>query len=89
MILLKPRRRFQCLTPGLNQSINVLPKSGIGQLTFNLIARGRLQDNPGILCDLPKLGIELPPHIVSGVIPRPAQIQGKLRQGIEPVDFSG
>ena len=34
-------------------------------------------------------GIKLPPHFVGGMIPRPAQIQGKLRQGIEPLDFRG
>jgi hypothetical protein len=32
---------------------------------------------------------KLPPHFVGSVIPRPAHIQGKLRQGIEPLDFRG
>ena len=41
------------------------------------------------MSDLPQLGIKLPPHFVGGMIPRPAQIQGKLRQGVEPLDFSG
>jgi hypothetical protein len=39
--------------------------------------------------DLPQFGIKLPPHFVSGMIPRPVHIQGEFRQGIESVDFRG
>ena len=39
--------------------------------------------------DLPQFGIKLPPHFVGGMIPRPAHIQGQLRQGIESLDFRG
>jgi len=35
--------------------------------------------------DLPQLGIQLPPYFVGRVVPRPMHIQGKLRQGIEPL----
>ena len=39
--------------------------------------------------EFPQLGIKLPPHFVGGMIPRPAHIQGQLRQGIESLDFRG
>src|SRR5208337_2718096 len=32
---------------------------------------------------------KLPPHFVGRMIPRPAHIQGQLRQGIESFDFRG
>ncbi len=89
MILLKPRGRLQRLAPGLHQAINVLAKNGIGQHTLDLVARDRLQDNPGVVRDFPEFGIKLPPHFVGSMIPRPAQIQGQLRQGIESIDFRG
>ena len=89
MILLKPRGRLQRFPPGLHQAINVLAKNGVGQHALDPVARDRLQDHPGVMRDLPQFGIKLPPHFVGGMIPRPAQIQGKLRQGIEPLDFRG
>jgi hypothetical protein len=39
--------------------------------------------------DFPQFGIKLPPHFVGSMIPGPAHIQGKLSQGIEPLDFRG
>jgi hypothetical protein len=39
--------------------------------------------------DLPQFGIELPPHFVGGMIPRPMHIQGEFRQGTESLDFRG
>ncbi len=89
MILLKPRGRLRRLPPGLHQVIDVLAKSGIGQHALDLVARDRLQDDPGVMRDLPQCGIKLPPHFVGGMIPRPAHIQGQLRQGIESLDFGG
>ena len=89
MILLKPRGRLRRLPPGLHQVINVLAKNGIGQHALDLVARDRLQDNPGVMRDFPQFGIKLPPHFVGGMIPRPAHIQGQLRQGIESLDFRG
>ena len=50
-------------------------------------ARDSLQDHPGIMCDGPQFRIKLPPHFVGSMIPRPAQIQGQLSQGIEPLNF--
>src|ERR1051326_13182 len=41
------------------------------------------------MCDFPQFGIKLPPYVVGGMVPRPAHIQGKFRQGIEPLDFGG
>ena len=89
MVLLKPRRRLRRLPPGLHQVIDVLAEGGIGQHALELVARDRLQDDPGVMRDLPQCGIELPPHFVGGMIPRPAHIQGQLRQGIESLDFRG
>ena len=89
MILLKPRGRLRRLTLGSQQVINVLAESRIGQHALELVPRDRLQDNPGILREFPQRGIKLPPHFVGGMIPRPAHIQGKLRQGIEPLDVRG
>src|ERR1035438_4207233 len=39
--------------------------------------------------DLPQFGIQLPPYFVGRMIPRPMHIQGKFRQGIEPLDLRG
>ena len=87
MILLKPRGRLQCFPPGLHSVINILAKNRVGQHAIDLVARDRLKDHPGVMRDPPKFGIKLPPHFVGGMIPRPAHIQGKLSQGIEPLDF--
>ena len=77
------------MTCSSQQVINVFAKNGIGQHALDLVARDRLQDNPGVVRDFPQFGIKLPPHFVGSVIPRPAHIQGKFRQGIEPLDFRG
>ena len=89
MILLKPRGRLRRLPAGFDQAIDVFPENGIGQHALDLVARDRLQDDPGVMRDLPQFGIELPPHFVGSVIPRPAHIQGEFRQGIESLDFGG
>ena len=89
MGLLKPRGRFRRLPPGLHQVIDLLAESGIGQHALDLVPRDRLQDNPGVMSEFPQFGIKLPPHFVGRMIPRPAHIQGKLGQGIEPLDFRG
>ena len=89
MILLKPRGRLRRLPSGFDQVIDVLAENGIGQHALDLVARDRLQDDPGVVRDLPQFGIKLPPHFVGGMIPRPAHIQGQFRQGIEPLDFRG
>src|SRR6202035_5771960 len=51
--------------------------------------RDRLQDNPGVLRELPQRRIELPPHCVGAMVPRGVQIQSQLREGIEPVNLRG
>ena len=76
-------------TLGSQEVINVLTESRIGQHMFELVPRDRLQDNPRILREVPQGGIKRAPHFVGGMVPRPAHIQGKLRQGIEPLDFRG
>jgi hypothetical protein len=77
------------MTRSSEKIISAFAKNGIGQHAFDLITRDGLQDNPGVMCNFPQFGIKVPPHLVGSVIPRPAHIQGKLRQGIEPVDFRG
>ena len=83
MMLLKPRGRLRCLTLGSQQVINVLAKGRIGQHPLEFVLRDSLQDHPGVLRELPQRGIKLPPHFVGAMIPRPAQVQRQLRQGIE------
>jgi hypothetical protein len=39
--------------------------------------------------EFPQFGIKVPPHSVSGMIPRRAHIQRKLGQGIKSFDFRG
>ena len=87
MMLLKPRGRLRRLTLGLQQRIDRSYGSRVGQSALESVPRDRLQDNPGVMRELPKLGIELPPHFVGGMVPRRAHIQGKLGQGIEALDF--
>ncbi len=89
MAVLKPRRRFRRLLTYFDQTIYAFTENGIGQHALNLVARDRLQDDPGVVCNLPQLRIELPPHFVGGVIPRPMHIQGKFRQTIAALDLSG
>ena len=89
MILLKPGGRFRRLPAGFNQTVDVLAENRVAQHALDLVARDGLQDHPGVVRDLPKVGIKRTPHLVGSVIPRPAHIQGKFRQGIEPFDFGG
>ena len=89
MILLKPRGRRRRLPAGLYQIIYVFAENGIAQHAFDPVPRDRLQHHPGVMRDLPQFGIELPPHIVGGMIPRPVHIQGEFRQIVEPLDFGG
>ena len=87
MVALKPGGRFRRLAAGFHQVIYVLPESGIGQHALDPVARDRLQDDPGVVRDLPKLRIKLSPHFVGGMVPRPVHIQGEFRQRIESLDF--
>ena len=89
MALLKPRRRRRRVTLGLQQVIKGLTEGRIGQHALKLDPRDRLQDNPRVLREFPQRRIKPPPHFVGAMIPRPAHIQGQLRQGIESLDFRG
>ncbi len=89
MLLLKPRGRLRCVTLGSQQVINALTEGRISQHALQLVSRDRLQDNPRILREFPQYGIKRAPHSISGMVPRPAHVQGKLCQGIEPLDFHG
>jgi len=89
MLLLKPCGRLRRLTLCPQVVINVLTESRICQHMFELVPRDRLQDNPRILREVPQDGIKRAPHSVRGMVPRPAHVQGKLRQRIEPLDVRG
>ncbi len=89
MMLLKPRLRLRRVTLGSQKGRDVLTEGRIRQLALEFVPRDRLQDNPRVLRELPKLGIQQPPHLVASVVPRRAHIQGKLSQGIEALDFRG
>ena len=84
---LKPRGRFRRLPAVFDQIVYVFPESGIGQHPLDPVPRGRLQDHPGVMRDLPQFRIKLPPHIVGSMIPRPMHVQGELRQGIDSFGF--
>ena len=89
MVLLKPCGRLRRLPPGPHQVVHILAKYGIGQHALDLVTRNRLQDDPGVMRDVPQFGIKLPPDFVGRMIPRPPQIQGQLRQRIETLDLGG
>ena len=88
MILLKPGGRRRRLTRLFHQAVNFFTENWIGQHALDLVARDRLQHDPGVMRDLPQFGIQRPPHFVGRMIPRPAHIQRQFRQRIEPCDFS-
>ena len=69
------------------QVVDVLTKCRIGEHALNLIARDRLQYNPGVLREFPQRGIQHHPHTVGSMVPRPAQVQRKLCERIESRDF--
>ncbi len=54
---------------------------------FDLFMGSGLQNYPGVIGDLPKFRIQLPPNFVGCVIPRPTQIQGEICEGIESLNF--
>jgi len=84
--LLKPSGSFESFAPGLHQVLQLTAKNGVGQQTLDLVPRNRHQNKPGVVSQGPKVGVKLPPHCVSGMIPRPARIQGKFRQGIKSLN---
>jgi len=49
--------------------------------------RKRLQNDSGILGELPQSRIKLSPHFIGGMIRRPAQVQRQLGEGIEALDI--
>jgi len=89
MIHLKPRGRLRSLSAFLDQSVQVFAESRVNQHSLDLIPGDSLQDDPGIMRDFPQSGIKLSPNMIGGMIPGPAHVQSKFRQGIETVDFSG
>ena len=56
--------------PDLHQIVNIFSESGIGQNLLELLPRDRLQNDPGVMRELPQRRIQLPPHLVGGVLPR-------------------
>ena len=64
MILLKPGRRLFCQFFGLDEGINPLAEGRIGQYLFDFLPGDGLQDIPGMMSQIPKYRIKLPPHIV-------------------------
>jgi len=74
---------------GSEQFVDVLTKSRIGEHALNLIARDRLQYNPGVLCEFPQRGIERHPHTVGSMVPGPTQVQREFCQRIKSRKFRG
>ena len=87
MLLLKPCGRLGGLTFGTQQVINILTQRGVGQHVLESIPRDRLQNHPRILREFPQDRIKSAPQSVRGMVPRPAQVEGKLCQRIKSVDF--
>lgn len=86
---LEPGGRLRRAPLGPYQSINFLSKSSVAKRALNLVPRDSLQHDPGIVSEFPERRIKPPPDFVGGVIPRPAQIQGQIGQGIEALNFDG
>ena len=87
MVLLKPGGRLGLLSLGLYKVIDPLAENGIGRNMFDLVPRNCLHHDPRVVGEFPQRRIQLPPHFVSGMIPRPAQIQGQLGKRIKSFDF--
>ena len=82
MGLLKPGGRLRRLSPASREVIDLLAEGGLGRDPPELIPRDRLQHGPGIMREVPQHGIELPPHLIGGMVPRPAQIQRQRGEGL-------
>ncbi len=89
MMLLKPRLRLRRVTLGSQKGRDVLTEGRIRQLALEFVPRDRLQDNPRVLRELPKLRIQQPPHFVAGMVPRRAHVQGELSERIDALDVRG
>ena len=89
MIFLKPGGRRRRLAFAAQQILDGFAEGGVDQNAFEFILRGRLQHHPGVLREFPQGGIQLAPHFVGGVIPRPAQVQRQFRQRIETFHIFG
>ena len=87
MILLKPSGRLRRLPAGFDQAIDVLPENGIGQHALDLVARDRLQDDPGVMRDLPQFGIKLPPHFVGRSDSTTSAYPGRVPPGNRTLRF--
>src|SRR5919197_2961891 len=46
--------------------------------------RGRLQNGPGVVRQGPQVWVELGPELVAAAVPRPPQIEGEIRQRLQP-----
>lgn len=89
MISLEPRGRLVRLLPGLDKVVNAFAENSVAQKARDSITRGRLKDNPGIVCEFPQFGIKPPPHAVSGMIPRRVHIERQFSQRIDSINFRG
>ena len=89
MILLKPGRRFRRLSLDLQQVIDLFAEGRIGQLAAKMVARNRLENNPGILRQFPQGRVKLAPYRVGGMVPGPAHVEGQFGQGIKSLNFRG
>src|SRR5664280_3536765 len=88
-ILPSARRSMRSCTPGVHERIDLRAEGRIGRNALEFVPRDRLQNNPGVMSELPERGVKLSPYLVGDMIPRPAHIQGKLGQGIEAFDVRG
>jgi len=75
-------RRLCCVSLACTRSLTSLRK--LGRLyTLELVPRDGLQDAPGVMGEFQKVRDQAASILRQPVIPRPAQIQGKLGQVIE------
>ena len=61
----------------------------ISEQVPDFLLGGCLQDITWMMRQVPQNRIQITPYFVGGMIPRPVQIQSKLRQQIKPIDFRG
>ena len=69
MMLLKPRGRLLRLLLGLHEGIDLLAEGRIGEHAPDLLPGDRLQDITRVMRQVPQYRIQLPPHLVGGMIP--------------------
>lgn len=79
---LEPGRGGRVLAPDTQERLDPAPVLRAGQDLLERGPRDRLQHDPRVVREGPELRLELGPKLVGAVVPRPAQVQRELREGL-------